>query len=108
MRWAALADFAERHGLLLPTYRQMDVWTRAGLLTAEMRGDRHGQYRWWPADDIKAALTVARLAECGIDKRLGFEVARTPSDFGRHTYVVNGITVIVDDDPAFRFIEAQA
>lgn len=105
MRWTEIVDYAEPAGYTLPTYRQMDIWTRAGLLTAEFRGDRHGRYRWWPPEEVEAALTVARLvADLGMSSDLAFKLARSePGAGGARTMVLDGgkqpvVRVEVEDE----------
>jgi hypothetical protein len=81
MRWTEIeAEYARRADVVMPTYRQMDVWTRQGLLVAETRGDHHGRYRWWPLTEVRAALLVAALMSHGMTAELAFKVARTQVD----------------------------
>lgn len=92
MRWTEIVAYFDGGPHTLPTYRQMDVWTRAGLLTAEFRGDRHGRYRWWPPTEIDVALAVARLvADLGMNADLAFTLARSkPDTGGTRTLVLDG------------------
>src|SRR4051812_36868292 len=77
MRWTEIQETARNRGLLCPTYRQMDIWTRAGKLTAKMHGDRHGRFRWWPEDQVDRAFLVARLVSAGLSVDLAFRLAET-------------------------------
>jgi hypothetical protein len=99
MRWTEIEGYAREQDLILPTYRQMDIWTRTGLLKAEKRGyraaghkgDRAGVYRWWSDTERDVALLVARLAACGVGVDLAFQVARTqPDKAGVRTLILDG------------------
>lgn len=91
MRWQEIITHAAETGHTAPTYRQLDVWTRGKLLRAEMRGDRHGRYRWWPAREVEAALLVARLISVGMGVDLAFQVARTkPDGDGVRSLILDG------------------
>lgn len=112
MRWTEIEEYARERDLFLPTYRQMDIWTRNGLLTANKRGkredsetgrgDRAGVYRDWPDGERDVALMVARLVNCGVGVELAFQMARTkPDKFLTRTLLLDGgtkphITITVD------------
>lgn len=77
MRWTEIAEtYGDAPGVIMPTYRQMDTWTRDGKLTAETHGDRHGRYRWWAPTEVEAALMAAGLVKLGMTADLAFFVAR--------------------------------
>jgi DNA-binding transcriptional MerR regulator len=81
MRWTEIQAFADaREDLTVPTYRQLDIWTRNGLLKSESRGDNHGRYRWWDDTELAVAFTVARLVSVGFSVNLAFQLARTKPD----------------------------
>jgi hypothetical protein len=91
MRWTEIEEYAAKHGVPLPSYRQLDRWTRQGRLTAEFRGDRHGRYRWWPPSEADAAFLVARLMKGGMDEDLAFALARAePDGDGRRALTLDG------------------
>jgi len=81
MRKTEIETFAREHPeMVAPTYRQLDSWTRDGLLTVSMKGDRHGLYRDWAADEVAVAFLVARLVDLGFSVELAFHLARTKPD----------------------------
>jgi hypothetical protein len=92
MRWAEIIDRAAAEGIDSPTYRQLDVWTASGRLTADMRsGHPGGKYRWWPDAEVEVALLVARLISIGMDVDLAFQVARTaPTPDGTRLLTLDG------------------
>lgn len=99
MRWTEIAEaYGHTPGLALPTYRQMDTWTRRGLLKAEMRGDNHGRFRWWPLTEVRAALLVAALMAYGISDELAFKVAREPerADGSHRLTLTSGLGVTIE------------
>lgn len=57
------------------TYRQLDHWTRKGLLRPE-GGRGSGQSREWPHRERKVALLMARLVKAGLGLELAHRVAR--------------------------------
>jgi len=67
---------ADNPELTAPTYRQVDSWTRAGLLTVTMKGDHHGRYRDWSDTEVEIAFLVARLVSLGFSVELAFQLAR--------------------------------
>lgn len=103
MRWTEIEEYAAVRGVPLPTYRQMDIWTRGGLLTAKFEGDRHGRFRDWSDTERDVALLVARLASVGFAVDLAFQIARTQPDANsqRRLFLDGGdkplITVLVDE-----------
>jgi hypothetical protein len=96
MRWTEIQAYAAERDIPLPTYRQMDLWTREAhscgrkdgthkrgcviktpaRLRTEFKGDRHGQYRDWPDGEWQVALTVARLLSVDFGVDLAFRLAR--------------------------------
>lgn len=77
MRSTQIRAYAADHpDLPAPTAQQMFLWTRQGLLTAEMRGDRGGRYRWWAPAEVEVAFLVARLVRVGFRQDLAFRLAR--------------------------------
>ena len=80
MRWTAIEEHATRLGIPLPTYRQLDTWTRGGLIKATFQGDHHGRYRDWSDPERDVALLVARLVSVGFSVELAFQLARTKPD----------------------------
>lgn len=85
-----------------PVYRLMDKWTRAGRIKAELKGDKTGLYRDWPAEEAAVAMLVTRLIQCGFTEELAFQLARTqPDKKGGRRLILDGaerprITVQVD------------
>jgi len=81
MRKTEIEEYAFRNPeVTAPTYRQLDSWTRDGLLKVDVRGDRHGRYRDWPDAEVDAAFLVARLVALGFSVELAFQLARTKPD----------------------------
>jgi DNA-binding transcriptional MerR regulator len=77
MRKTEIEDYANANpDLTAPTYRQLDAWTRDGLLAAESKGDRHGRYRDWSDDEVQTAFLVAWLVSSGLSVKLAFDLAR--------------------------------
>lgn len=95
MRWTEIAAYAQERGLPLPTYRQMDLWTRNDKLTAEMREDSRGRYRWWPDSEVAVALLVARFLAAGFRVDLAFKLARAELRDLTRTVVTDDVTVSV-------------
>lgn len=71
---------AANPGMVAPTYRQLDSWTREGLLAMKFEGDNHGRYRDWPEAEVNIAFLVARLVSLGFSVDLAFKLARTKRD----------------------------
>jgi hypothetical protein len=97
-RWAEVVESVPEDER--PSYRQMDKWTRMGLIKSSMAGDRHGRFRVWDDDETAAALLAGRLIKAtGMNARVAFELARTPADDdGSHTIgIANMLITVVDD-----------
>ncbi len=81
MRKTEIEEFARNNPeMIAPTYRQLDTWTRKGLLKVDVKGDHHGQFRDWPNTEVTVAFLVARLVALGFSSDLAFAVARTEPD----------------------------
>jgi hypothetical protein len=80
------------------TFRQLDYWTRAGLLRPEWRwGERGagqgGRSRYWDTQEREAARLMGLLTAVGIRPRIAGQVARSPG--GRYE-IAPGISIHVD------------
>ncbi len=64
-----------------PTYRQIDHWTRTGLLRL-VDGIRTGSgfARLWPAEEVEIAGMMHRLCQAGIGPDLAHQIARAGGD----------------------------
>jgi hypothetical protein len=91
MRWSEIAELTGS----VPTYRQLDTWTRAGRLTANMQGDRWGRYRDWSADQVGLAMRATKLINAGLTVDAAFSVAGADTDtLGRRSAEIEpGVTV---------------
>ena len=81
-------QLATRTGL---TYRQIDYWVRQGYLRPT-GGEGCGYPRDFPADEVRVAVVMARLAAAGMKPADAERVARG-GDLGP------GLTVLVDGQP---------
>ena len=83
MRKSEIETYAATKRITPPTYRQLDLWSRKGLIHTVFKGDRHGRYRDWPDEEMEIAFLVARLIRHGLSQDLAFAVARsTPGTNG--------------------------
>lgn len=63
------------------SYRQIDYWTRVGLLEAENDEPGSGHHRRYPVEAVAVARALARWAAIEVEGRRRLaEVARTGSD----------------------------
>jgi DNA-binding transcriptional MerR regulator len=69
---ATQADFV-RAGI---TYRQLDYWTRTGVLRADNPHCGSGGVRTWPDEELRVAQRIAVLLRAGISLRTAATVAR--------------------------------
>lgn len=44
------------------TYRQVDLWARAGIVTPTVPANGHGTRRRWSADDVARVAVVVEVA----------------------------------------------
>lgn len=59
-----------------PTYRQVDYWTRMGLLDADFPTPGSGHQRRYPASEVQVAATMRVLTEAGIEPAAAAKAAR--------------------------------
>ena len=48
------------------SYRQLDYWSRTGLVTASVEASGSGSHRLYSVDDVVRVALVKRLQEAGI------------------------------------------
>jgi len=58
------------------SFRQLDFWTRAGLLTAEREGTGPGYPREYSDAEARVVVTMARLVRGGVAPRTAADMAR--------------------------------
>lgn len=60
------------------TYRQLDYWTRRGVLFADHPTPGSGAQRVYPADEVPVACALVRLMAAGLPLDMAAELARRP------------------------------
>lgn len=60
-----------------PTYRQLDHWTRLGLLRTEHDVPGSGHPREWQRSELRVSRLMVRLLNAGLDLRRAHDVARS-------------------------------
>jgi hypothetical protein len=58
------------------SYRQLDYWTRIGLLVPDDPTPGSGIARSWPDSEVIVALLIRRLLDAGLELRAAARVAR--------------------------------
>lgn len=87
-------DLARRSGI---TYRQLDYWTRTGLLrTSTCATPGYGFIRAYPTGELVVAILIRRLLEGGLNLRPAHDHARRLANTG--TTVLAGITIHLPQD----------
>lgn len=82
------------------TYRQLDYWSRAGLLRPDWHEGKWGpgqggRSRTWNAGEQRVARLMGRLTAAGINPRTAEQVARSPQ--GRYE-IGPGIWIQVNEE----------
>jgi hypothetical protein len=72
------------------TYRQLDYWTRNGLLKADNQTPGSGNRRTWAPGELAVAVLIGRLVDAGISLRVAHDIARGRREIGP------GITIKID------------
>jgi DNA-binding transcriptional MerR regulator len=80
------------------TYRQLDFWTREGLLRCSWR--QGGRYRVWDAGERQVAVLIGRLVGAGIAPRTAAKMARAE---GGRCEIAPGIWIQVGDSAAIEW-----
>lgn len=76
LTWADVAAALAANGLHA-SYRQIDYWTRAGIITTEPRPkETAGHFRAWPLTEIAVLAATLRLMDVGLDLRDAARYAR--------------------------------
>lgn len=71
-------------GTCVPTYRQLDYWTRRGWLAAdERRKAGSGHPRHWSDAELRVAEQIASLRSAGFELPTAARVARQLCEEGR-------------------------
>lgn len=71
-----LATQADMIRLVGITYRQLDFWTRTGVLTANNPFAGSGSHRTWACEEIGVAQRIKQLLDCGFTLTRAAELAR--------------------------------
>ncbi len=58
------------------TYRQLDHWTRAGLITPANGAPGSGRHRDWPPGELAVAATIGELRAAGVELTAAATIAR--------------------------------
>jgi DNA-binding transcriptional MerR regulator len=66
-------ELAEHAGI---TYRQVDMWSNAGLLHPRNQGKGTGHNRDYPPGEVQVAVGIAQLLRAGLTLRSAAKVAR--------------------------------
>lgn len=103
-------DLAQIAGI---TYRQLDLWTKAGILTPVVPSDGPGNYRGWTVHHARVACALGRLALGRAQYDALGSLARaldaTPALFGERVLVSPAGRVVVvglpsRDDPEIAWL----
>jgi len=73
-------DLARLAGI---TYRQLDYWTRTGLIHSPNTGANSGTLRIYPRTEIATACLLAQLLHAGLTRRIAHDIARTLLEHGQ-------------------------
>lgn len=74
------------------SYRQLDYWTRTGLIESSEATPGSGHRRYWPEEELEVAGRIARLVKAGVNIRVAAEIARQP---GEPVHLDGGVIVTV-------------
>lgn len=86
-------DLAAATGI---TYRQLDYWTRTGILHAVEASPGSGYVRAYPTTDIAFTRLLKRLLDGGVNLRTAVDLARTLLEHG--TADLAGIRIDLPQD----------
>jgi hypothetical protein len=88
------SDLLDRAGI---SYRQLDYWTRAGILNPTNGGDPgSGRRRFYPTTELTIACLMRDLLEAGLNPRAAHTLARELADHG--TATLAGIRIDLPQD----------
>jgi hypothetical protein len=88
-------ELLDRAGI---TYRQLDVWTRAGLLNPSNGNEPGtGRPRFYPTTELTVACLMAQLLRAGLNPRVAHRIARDLSETG--TSDLAGIRIDLPIEP---------
>jgi len=80
-----------------PTYRQLDHWVRRGYLNPGNANAGTGNYRQWPAGELRIANLMYRLIQAGLTPAAAARVAR--AGVGGAAELAPGIRIVIDERP---------
>lgn len=66
-------ELAEHAGI---TYRQVDWWTRSGLIRPDNPDCGSGRHRRYPPEEVRAAERIAGLVRAGVHVQVAARIAR--------------------------------
>lgn len=84
------------------TYRQVDYWTRIGLITAEEPPPGSGHPRRWPASEVPTVAAMVRLIRAGLKLSAAARAARNGG------VIAPGVRVAMDPDPETTCVNVSA
>lgn len=74
------------------SYRQLDYWTRIGLLRCVSEGSGSGHRRYWPAEDAQVAILMGRYVAAGLPPKTAHRAARNDG------WLAPGVRVVLSSD----------
>jgi DNA-binding transcriptional MerR regulator len=80
------------------TYRQLDTWTRNGLISSEQDAYGSGVHRTYSDSEARVATMLGRLVSIGFTPAKGAPIARILAD--GLAVEVGGFLVTMADNPA--------
>jgi DNA-binding transcriptional MerR regulator len=79
------------------SYRQMDHWTRLGLLHPQNPAPGSGHRRIWPEDELRVARVIAALRVAGVELPTAHRIARQLEQGGGRTELAPGLVLSLAD-----------
>lgn len=79
------------------TYRQVDFWTKSGLLRPTREHEGSGNPRAYDVTELSVAILMTRMVKEGLMPQHACDLARDLLDFGTATFA--GMTIHLNEEP---------